>query len=144
MADLKRRVEGVQQAKHSNQSKNYDYPFIMNLPVHNDCVGHIIGKQGITLKGIRDRSGANVYIPHEADAENPLQRTLVIGGSTNAFVEAAHREIFETLQAKENSLSYSPSAVPATVCTMIVPDDKVGRIIGKKAAPKMNCRGSTA
>lgn len=48
-----------------------DHPFIVKLPVPNDKVGIIIGKGGMTIKGIQERSRATVQIPPGADEDNP-------------------------------------------------------------------------
>lgn len=144
IADLKRRVEEVvalQQAgaaptKAPAIKKDMNFPFIMNLPVPNDRIGAVIGRAGATVKSIQEKSGATLYIPTEPDVGNPLVRTIVIGGNTNYAVEEAHREIFEAVQPKDGVVPGTGhgNIPPPGSISMTIPDEKVGRLIGKAGA----------
>ena len=73
--------------------RELDQAFILKVSVPNDKVGVIIGKQGMTIKGIQERSRAMIQIPSNADEDNPNVRTLCIGGDTKESVDAAQMEI---------------------------------------------------
>ena len=73
-------------------------PCAKTLVVDNSKIGLIIGKGGLTVKGIQERSGANVAIPSEADTDNPLKRTLTITGQTDEAVREASVEIENMLR----------------------------------------------
>lgn len=114
----------------SNNHKEMDYAFVVRLPVPNDKVGIIIGKGGMTVKGIQERCYVNVQIPAGPDDDNPQVRTLSIGADTKEAVDAAQMEIFMTLQQQQQSAlqAYNSSG---SITNVVVPDDKVGLIIGK-------------
>ena len=107
-------------------------PCAKTLVVDNSKIGLIIGKGGLTVKGIQERSGANVAIPSEADTDNPLKRTLTITGQTDEAVREASVEIENMLRNHDlsngfdasDSLWGPPTPVP-------VPEGCVGLIIGK-------------
>ena len=46
-------------------------PFVIKVAVPNDQVGVIIGKQGVTHKGIQERCKAQVVVPMVPDADDP-------------------------------------------------------------------------
>ena len=99
MAEAKKRIEDIiqnQMMKNSGGSyghghghgasgggdrTNLDHPFIVKLPVPNDKVGIIIGKGGMTIKGIQERSRATVQIPPGADEDNPQVIHLITNTS---------------------------------------------------------------
>ena len=108
-------------------------PCAKTLVVDNSKIGLIIGKGGLTVKGIQERSGANVAIPSEADTDNPLKRTLTITGQTDEAVREASVEIENMLRNHDLSSGFGdasdslwgpPTPVP-------VPEGCVGLIIGK-------------
>ena len=107
-----------------------DYSFILKVAVPNDKVGIIIGRGGITIKSIQDRTGAHVQIPAGPDEDNITLRTLSIGSDSREAVEAAQMEIFMVLQQQQQQQMQAVAAVP-TVIYVSIPDDKVGVIIGK-------------
>lgn len=140
VAEAKKRIEDIinnQLMKNSGHSsgqsmggKELDHPFVVKLPVPNDKVGIIIGKGGMTIKGIQERSKAMVQIPPGADEDNPQVRTLSIGGTSKEAVDAAQVEIFMTLSNQQQQVQQLYNAA-STSLQVIVPDDKVGLIIGK-------------
>ena len=136
--------------------REMDHAFILKVSVPNDKVGVIIGKQGMTIKGIQERSRAQIQIPSTADEDNPGVRTLCIGGDTKEAVDAAQMEIIVALQQQamasqllgsggggggggnmgmgsQQSNQYGSQA-PQTALYLSIPDDKVGVIIGKGGA----------
>jgi polyribonucleotide nucleotidyltransferase len=54
----------------------------IKLQIPNDKVGLVIGKAGMTIKAIQDRTGANIQIPGNTDDEDPRVRTCTISGPT--------------------------------------------------------------
>ena len=83
--EAKKRIEDIihnQMVKNSggsygsnaNGTRDLDHPYVVKLPVPNDKVGIIIGKGGMTIKGIQERSRAVVQIPPGADEDNPQAR----------------------------------------------------------------------
>ena len=70
--DLKRRIDEIilvaTTPKTSTSQQGFIQPsidtaFVLKIAVPNDKVGIIIGKQGMTIKGIQERSRAKVLIP---------------------------------------------------------------------------------
>lgn len=114
-----------------NANREMDHAFVVKLPVPNDKVGIIIGRGGMTIKGIQERTRAHVQIPLAPDEENPQVRTLSIGGDTKEAVDSAQMEIFMTLQVQQQQAAQNQSS---NALMMMVPDDKVGIIIGKGGA----------
>lgn len=138
--------------------RELDQAFILKVSVPNDKVGVIIGKQGMTIRGIQERSRAQIQIPSTADEDNPNVRTLCIGGDTKEAVDAAQMEITMALQQQAMASQmigsgmgmgggqgmgqnggggqYAPQgqASAAAALYLSVPDDKVGVIIGKGGA----------
>jgi far upstream element-binding protein len=120
---------GNSSSNNDRGAREMDYPFIVKLPVPNDKVGFIIGKGGMNIKGIQERTRSNVQIPLGPDEENPQVRTLSIGAHSKEDVDAAQMEIFMTLQQEAAGKGNTAGAV-----FMLVPDDRVGIIIGKQGA----------
>jgi far upstream element-binding protein len=144
--ELKRRVEelvaertrptGISQTARTTQQQNkeLDNAFVLKVAVPNDKVGLVIGKGGVTIKAIQDRTFCNVLIPPNADEDNPAVRTLSIGGESREAVEACQMEIFMTLQQHQQQQvqqQLQAAATAPSVMYMAVPDEKVGIIIGK-------------
>ena len=149
---------GSGQQKNNNQ-REMDHLFIVKVKVPNNKVGIIIGKGGITVKMIMERSRAQIQIPSNPDEDNPNVRTLSIGGDTKESVETAQAEITIALQQSALALgqpiggslmngsgsgvsqglsqfmSQQPSQqAQSGTAFVLVPDDKVGVIIGKGGA----------
>ena len=155
VAECKKRVDEIvsnrlqvaaSQANNMMQAKTYnkdmDFAFVMKVPVPNDKVGIIIGKGGVTIKGIQERSRATVQIPAAGDEDNPTVRTLSIGADSKEAVDAAQSEIAMALHQHAMQSTgviggmpgntYNIQVPPTTPPLYItVPDDKVGIIIGK-------------
>jgi len=110
-----------------------DNAFVVKLPVPNDKVGIIIGKNGATIKSIQERTNAIIKIPQGPDEDNPQVRTISIGGDTKESVDAAQMEIFMTLQAQQQNALQAYNST-STSMPLAVPDDKIGIVIGKGGA----------
>jgi len=106
-----------------------------DIAVDNDRVGLVIGKGGITVKGIQDRLNCRIEIPRVPDASNPLIRTLVIRCATVEDGEAAKKEILRVIAPLESDGQYvmaQPQSTDGEV--YVVPNNKVGLIIGKSGS----------
>ena len=118
-------------SSNTNNSNDRDamenYTYVVKLPVPNDKVGFIIGKGGMNIKGIQERTRANVQIPLGPDEDNPAARTLSIGADTKEAVDAAQMEIFMTLQ----QYAQQAQTQAANNLMILIPDDRVGIVIGK-------------
>lgn len=138
--EAKRRIDDIiaaQMAKmnptSNNNQKELNMAFVVKLPVPNDKVGIIIGKGGMTIKGIQERTRTNVQIPLGPDEDNPSVRTLSIGGDTKEAVDGCQMEIFMTLQQQQQNAANTYNS-SANTMPVIVPDERVGIIIGKGGA----------
>jgi len=113
--------------KTSLNTKDLSNPIVMKVPVPNERVGYIIGKAGMNVRGIQERTRTTVLIPPGPDENDPNTRTISIGADTKDAADAALAEIFATLQQYQQNVSVTNSN-SMLIC---VPDDKVGLIIGK-------------
>jgi far upstream element-binding protein len=120
-------------ANNGNQQRELDHAFVVKLPVPNDKVGIIIGRGGMTIKGIQERTKSFVQVPPGPDENDPNVRTLSIGADTKEAVDAAQMEIFMTFQSQQQNAANAYNA-SASALQMLVPDDRVGIIIGKGGA----------
>ncbi|EQC41841.1 hypothetical protein SDRG_00700 [Saprolegnia diclina VS20] len=116
------RVEG------GRRDRNEPPPDALKLVVPNDKVGLIIGRQGVTVKGVQQRTGANVVVPSAPDSENPSLRTLIITGTSEAK-EAARVEIQMLVNDQQNLLPQGANTI-----YMQLPNDRVGIVIGRQGA----------
>jgi predicted RNA-binding protein YlqC (UPF0109 family) len=70
VAELKLKVEEIvntrsnlqQQQQVNNKTKDLDSAYIIRLPVPNDRVGIIIGKLGMTVKNIQEKTRTTVLV----------------------------------------------------------------------------------
>ena len=46
----------------------------------------MIGKAGGTIKGMQQRTGSNIQIPQNPDADDPSRRTITISAATKGQV----------------------------------------------------------
>lgn len=111
----------------SASSKDLNCKYIVNLPMPNERVGLIIGKGGMTIKSLQEKTNCQVYIPPGPDEDNPAVRTLTIGSNYEQCLEAIQKEIFNLVQASQSTISSSGTST----ISMTVPDDKIGLVIGK-------------
>ena len=132
--DLKKKIEeiisGSSAAAKLQAAMGYSelpHAFVIKIPVPNDKVGCIIGRGGSTVKGIQEKTKAHVQIPTGPDEDNPAVRTISVGADTREAAEACQLEIFMVLQQQAGS----SVANPQNSINILVPDDKVGIIIGR-------------
>lgn len=97
-----------------------------HLTIPDDEVGLVIGKGGGTIKGVQGRTGANIQIPGEADANDRTKRTIVISATTKDAADRAMAEVQNILSADAAALGSGPGVPPGSqVLYVIIPDDKV-------------------
>lgn len=137
--DAKRRIDDIIDGQNSkmqgptSQTKQLDHPYIVKLQVPHEKVGVIIGKGGMTIKGIQERTKSTVVIPPNPDEDNPQVRTISIGGDSKESLDQCQMEILLAIQVSQQNQQQSYSAqYPAM--QMTIPDDKVGIVIGKGGA----------
>ncbi len=75
----------------------------VTVQVPDADVGLIIGKGGMQIRNIQEKSGANIQIPQVADANNPLVRTVNITHLNKEGGEFAKQMIEEILASKLNA-----------------------------------------
>jgi far upstream element-binding protein len=75
---------------------------LVTVAVPDTDVGLIIGKAGSTIKGIQDRSGANIQIPQSGDLNNPSIRTVSITHPHGEGANLAKELIEDILGSKKN------------------------------------------
>ncbi|KAF0731732.1 hypothetical protein Ae201684P_005879 [Aphanomyces euteiches] len=100
----------------------------MKMPVPNDKVGLIIGRQGATVKGVQQRTGASIVIPPAADSDNPGFRTLIVSGSHEAR-EKARIEINMLINDQHQLIPTGAHTI-----YMQIPNERVGIVIGRGGA----------
>jgi far upstream element-binding protein len=100
---------------------------LVTIAVPDGDVGLIIGRGGMTIRNIQDRSGANIQIPQVADADNPATRTVSI---THPHVEGANvaKQLIEEMLATKTQNNQSG---PYTSIQVAIPDKDVGMCIGR-------------
>ena len=75
----------------------------VTIQVPDADVGLIIGKGGMQIRNIQERSGANIQISQVADADNPAVRTVNITHPNKEGGEFAKQMISEILATKMNT-----------------------------------------
>lgn len=63
-----------------------DYPMITLLAEYKNC-GNLIGKKGIRIKEIREKTGANIHVSKECIG-NSTQKEISVKGDYDAVIEA--------------------------------------------------------
>lgn len=76
----------------------------VTVQVPDADVGLIIGKGGLQIRNIQEKSGANVQIPQGADANNPAVRTVNITHPNKEGGEFA-KQMIEEILANKNAMS---------------------------------------
>jgi len=79
---------------------------LVKVQVPDSDVGLIIGKSGSTIKGVQDRSGANIQIPQQGDADNPNIRTVNITHPHADGAKLAKQLIEDILGSKKNHVPH--------------------------------------
>jgi far upstream element-binding protein len=81
---------------------------LVTVIVPDGDVGLIIGRSGTTIRDIQDRSGANIQIPQQGDADNPTVRTVSITHPHLEGAQAAKQMIEQMLASKSQQNSFGP------------------------------------
>jgi far upstream element-binding protein len=81
---------------------------LVTVIVPDGDVGLIIGRSGTTIRDIQDRSGANIQIPQQGDADNPTVRTVSITHPHLEGAQAAKQMIEQLLASKSQQSSFAP------------------------------------
>ncbi|KAG5178352.1 hypothetical protein JKP88DRAFT_270499 [Tribonema minus] len=102
----------------------------VTMPIPNDKVGLVIGKQGGTIKGIQMRTSSNIQVPPQPDMDDPTRRTITIAAPSKMQIDLAMREVQNVIDA---GLTGTGPTGGNTVILQ-VPNDRVGLIIGKAGA----------
>ncbi|CAM9984961.1 unnamed protein product, partial [Choristocarpus tenellus] len=126
--------EGGTSGSHYGPSGNGspDIQATNHLTIPDDKVGLVIGKGGGTIKGVQGRTGANIQIPPEADANDRTKRTIAISASTKDAADRAMAEVQNILSADAAAMGQVSGIPPGSqVLHVVIPDDKVGLVIGK-------------
>ena len=107
---------------------------VVQVEIPDADVGLIIGRGGSTIKGIQDRSGANVQIPQAGDPSNPSVRTVNITHPSQDGAEMAKKMVQDILDSKMSNNHGGGPAIggPNHVTVMVeIPDKDVGMCIGR-------------
>eukprot|EP00529_Nitzschia_sp_RCC80_P010261 CAMPEP_0113443832 /NCGR_PEP_ID=MMETSP0014_2-20120614/2353_1 /TAXON_ID=2857 /ORGANISM="Nitzschia sp." /LENGTH=785 /DNA_ID=CAMNT_0000334823 /DNA_START=29 /DNA_END=2386 /DNA_ORIENTATION=+ /assembly_acc=CAM_ASM_000159 len=99
-------------------------------------VGMIIGKGGVTIKGIQESTNSKVHIPPTgSNKEDPTVRKISITSPTQEGAEAAKVQIDRIMANKKPSSTPATTAftpnVPQLTVEVMIPDKDVGMCIGK-------------
>ena len=109
-----------------------------HLTIPDDKVGLVIGKGGGTIKGVQARTGANIQIPGEADANDRTKRTIVISANSKDAADRAMAEVQNILSADTAAMGSNSGIPPGSqVLHVIIPEDKVREYA---AAPNRGAR----
>lgn len=121
--------------------------------IPNEFAGKIIGRRGMTIKGIQDRTLTKIEVPREADSRDPRNRTVVVYADSQRDYEAAKAEI-EAVIADTNDGDggfrgshggqggHGPPSNGHRE-EMLVSDDHAGLIIGKRGSTISGIEGRT-
>jgi len=90
-------MNGLSQAEKVKQAIGQGQQ-VATVQIPDADVGLIIGKGGVNIRSIQERTGANVQIPQSADADNHLVRTVTVTHPTIQGCEAAKTIILEMLK----------------------------------------------
>lgn len=88
---------------------------LVTVAVPDTDVGLIIGKSGSTIKGIQDRSGANIQIPQTGDVGNPNVRTVSITHPHQEGANLAKQLIEDILGSKRNQVPHVTIQVEVSI-----------------------------
>mmetsp|Transcript_25429 Transcript_25429/g.51314 ORF Transcript_25429/g.51314 Transcript_25429/m.51314 type:complete len:448 (+) Transcript_25429:107-1450(+) len=105
----------------------------VTVQVPDADVGLVIGKGGMQIRNIQEKSGANVQIPQAADANNPLVRTVNI---THPNIEGANfaKQMIEEIMSSKASMNNGGGGMGGggdVTIQVNCPDKDVGMIIGR-------------
>jgi len=110
--------------------------------VPNSCVGVIIGKGGETIRDMQSRTGAHIKVTPDREAAGAAERSITLSGPPHA-IELANTLVMDLVREGLARFGGQNSGAPANdafsryssvVETLMVPNDKVGLVIGKGGA----------
>ena len=114
------------------------HAFTENFEVPDARVGTIIGRGGMKMREIMENTRTSLKIPTAHDVGNPAVRTIQISADVEDDILACKAEILTLLDAtaQQSAQGGVVSSAPTTVAggyssAIVVPDDKVGTVIGK-------------
>ena len=94
---------------------------LVEIKVPDTDVGLIIGKSGVTIRGIQDRSGANIQIPQCGDLDNPTVRTVSITHAHAEGAALAKQMIDDLLSTKKEHVPFLTMQVEVSMkCTHLI------------------------
>lgn len=108
--------------------------------VPTTCVGLVIGRNGETIRSLQDKSGADIKVTPDEDAQPGSEhRSITISGTEEA-IATAHQLVSEIVNDAKSlrpphmgiPAGSSPNGEPVITEVLPVPNDKVGLIIGKR------------
>eukprot|EP00591_Stephanopyxis_turris_P007536 CAMPEP_0195512456 /NCGR_PEP_ID=MMETSP0794_2-20130614/4406_1 /TAXON_ID=515487 /ORGANISM="Stephanopyxis turris, Strain CCMP 815" /LENGTH=462 /DNA_ID=CAMNT_0040640245 /DNA_START=94 /DNA_END=1479 /DNA_ORIENTATION=+ len=100
---------------------------LVTVQVPDADVGLVIGKGGMNIRSMQDRTGANIQIPQSADPDNPLIRTCSITHPTMDGAVMAKGLVEEILRSKTNTMG--AGGINESSVEVQIPDKDVGMII---------------
>lgn len=110
--------------------------------VPNSCVGVIIGKGGETIRDMQSRTGAHIKVTPDREAAGAAERSITLSGPPHA-IELANTLVMDLVREGLSRFGGQNTGAPTTdafsryssvVETLMVPNDKVGLVIGKGGA----------
>jgi len=102
---------------------------LVTVQVPDADVGLVIGKGGMNIRSMQDRTGANIQIPQQADIGNPTVRTISITHPTIDGATLAKSLVEEILRSKANhtynhhslaGITHEPGSVSVDVPVRVV------------------------
>eukprot|EP00041_Stephanoeca_diplocostata_P041972 m.9727 g.9727 ORF g.9727 m.9727 type:complete len:576 (-) comp6988_c0_seq1:1424-3151(-) len=103
------------------------------VDIPNDLVGRCIGKNGATIRMMQSLSGADIQIPQECMPGTQIRKAKISG--TPQQLEYARKLMQQKCDpTQEDAPMILPSDGSAITKVIQVPDDIVGKLIGKQGA----------
>jgi len=128
-------AQAAQPGTNEVQAKKFNH----HMPVPNSKVGAVIGRGGTTMRQIQERTGAILKIPSAPDSNNSEVRTIAISADSEGCILAAQAEIAAIVASgsaggSSTAMANTGTAPGGANVKHVVPDEKVGSIIGKAGA----------
>eukprot|EP00474_Spongospora_subterranea_P000617 CRZ01075.1 hypothetical protein [Spongospora subterranea] len=103
---------------------------IIRIP--HDAVGLLIGKGGLTIKQLQMRTGCNIQVQRDVDADpSSITRDVTLNG-TPRQLEEAKREVLSLVQGHGSDIPVESVIPGMIVITLMIPGSCVGGIIGRQ------------
>ncbi|CDF34538.1 KH domain-containing protein [Chondrus crispus] len=110
--------------------------------VPTSCVGLVIGRNGETIRNLQDRSGADIKVTPDEEAQPGADTRSILLSGTDEAISTAHQLVSEiVMDAKSRRPPHSGPQVGFALNgqslvfeVLSIPNEKVGLIIGKKGA----------